>query len=229
VADDSVLAVCNVWTPKEGYCQWDAKGPLRRVEREFDEHLVERHARPPAHGPWSGLAVFSPDSAYRYALRRPLVEEHDQLSLRPGGKGRLLVVCLNPSTADEHRDDPTVARLTRWARDRDFRELVVANIFALRATDPREMRAHPEPVGELNDRWLRKLAEDADVIVAAWGSHGEHLERGRRVFRMLGGPNFAPAKDLRPVFCFELTKGGHPRHPLYLRRDVELRLLERVP
>ncbi len=222
-----VLGICNVWTPGRGYCGHEVRGTDESARALMDEHALLEHLRPPLHSPWRGLAVFSPDRVYRYALGRQLspgaLRLGEELGMRR--RGRLLVVCLNPSTADETKDDPTVARLSRWARAREYDELVVANIFALRATDPKVMRAHEEPVGELNDRWIEGLARDADAVVAAWGAHGEHLGRGARVFRLLRGSRFRP----REVFCFALTKDGHPRHPLYLRKDVELRSLERVP
>lgn len=223
----SEVGICNVWLPGVGYCGHEtAPGTAGVARAALDDHQLLEHGRPPLHSPWRGLAVFGGDRAYRYALGRRLGPGgNEQLGLRGGG--RLLVVCLNPSTADERKDDPTVARLSKWARRHDYDELVVANLFALRSTDPKVMVDHPSPVGELNDRWLAKLAQDADAVVAAWGAHGAHRDRGREVFRLLRGPRFS--REPRPVWCFELTKGGHPRHPLYLRKDVELRPLDRVP
>lgn len=146
------------------------------------------------------IATYSDDEAYRYDLRR---------SWAPGA-GRIAFVMLNPSTATEARNDPTVERCERRARALGYGEMGVANIFALRATDPRVMRAHPDPVGGAdNDAAIVALADWADAILCAWGSHGDHLGRGAAVHRMLHG-------RASPLTVLGLTKGGHPRHPLYV-------------
>jgi hypothetical protein len=147
-------------------------------------------------------AVFSPDRMYRYVLSRRWAE----------GPRALIVIGLNPSTADEREDDPTIRRCIGFAKREGCSGLIMLNLFALRATDPMVMRAHPEPVGELNDQWIRDLAtREAHVVVAAWGVHGEHRGRGAEV-----------AAKIPNLLCFGRTKGGHPRHPLYLRADTAL-------
>jgi hypothetical protein len=73
------------------------------------------------------------------------------------------------------------------------------------------MKAHPDPVGADNDRWLVRLAKGAGVVVAAWGVDGTHLGRDRVVIRLLGGK----------LSCLRLTKDAHPWHPLYLRKTLE--------
>src|SRR5690606_25842541 len=85
----------------------------------------------------------------------------------------------------------------------------VTNIFAWRDTDPRQMRAADEPVGPDNDTAITQSFAWADQIIAAWGTHGAHLERGPRVATLLGQSGL-------PIFHLGLTKEGHPRHPLYI-------------
>lgn len=117
---------------------------------------------------------------------------------------------LNPSTADEVQDDPTVRRCIRFARDWGYGALCMTNAFAYRATDPALMKAQPDPVGRDNDRWLAEIAAGAGLVVAAWGVHGTHLERDRRLLDRLG-----------TLHCLGVTQAGHPRHPLYVRADTQ--------
>jgi hypothetical protein len=143
------------------------------------------------------MAVFSRDNRYRYSL----VRSWDS-GLKP-----VLFVGLNPSTADVENDDPTIRRCMRFARDWGYGGILMGNLFALRATDPREMLAAPDPVGERNDYWLRHLASLAGIVVAAWGAHGTHQGRAQAV---------VDSGALGSFTVLGLTKDGHPRHPLYM-------------
>lgn len=115
-------------------------------------------------------AVFDPTRTYRYSLWR----RWDATA--PG----CLVVMLNPSTADEQTLDPTVRRCIEFAKSWGFGSLHVANIFALRSTDPAWLYEAADPVGPENDGWIRLLHERAGLTVAAWGVHGELNGRGGR-------------------------------------------------
>lgn len=145
------------------------------------------------------VAVYSSCERYRYQLTREWAAD----------RGRVLFVMLNPSTATEVQNDPTVERCERRARVLGYGAFRVCNIFAWRATDPREMRAAADPVGPLNDHAIVESADWADRIICAWGTHGAHLARGRAVEAMLR----AQGADL---WHLGLSKDGHPRHPLYL-------------
>jgi hypothetical protein len=83
-----------------------------------------------------------------------------------------MFIGLNPSTADETIDDPTIRRCVIFAKDWGYGALCMTNLFAFRATDPAIMKAHPEPVGESNDGTLEELALSTVVVVAAWGVGG---------------------------------------------------------
>lgn len=152
---------------------------------------------------WEGFhsaATFSRCRTWRYSLARHWDPELKAVAF----------VGLNPSTADETTDDPTIRRCTRFARDWGYGGLVMINLFAFRATDPRDMRAASDPVGPENDGYLRRCAERAGLVVAAWGAHGDHLGRAHDVIN----------RGLLGEFTvLGLTKGGHPRHPLYMRAD----------
>jgi hypothetical protein len=91
---------------------------------------------------------------------------------------------------------------------------VTTNIFAFRSTDPKGLRAAADPVGEENDRAILDAAQSADLVIAAWGTHGELLGRGQQVGAMLTESE-VELKALR------LTKAGHPGHPLYVSADSD--------
>ncbi|KPQ06307.1 MAG: hypothetical protein HLUCCA12_11400 [Rhodobacteraceae bacterium HLUCCA12] len=150
-------------------------------------------------GDAASTAVYSPCMNYRYILTRVW---------NPQGP-RALFIMLNPSTATEVQNDPTVERCERRARALGFGAFRVCNIFAWRATDPRAMRGQPDPVGPRNDDAILESAQWADRIVCAWGTHGAHYRRGAAVESLLraGGHR---------LFHLGLSKGGHPKHPLYI-------------
>ena len=111
--------------------------------------------------------------------------------------------------ADHMRDDPTIRRCIGFARDWGFGRLVVVNLFALRSTSPRALRRAPDPVGPRNDRWIARLAADAELVIAAWGALGNYRDRARLV-----------TSTLSDLYCLGRTRDGSPRHPLYVRRDA---------
>lgn len=143
--------------------------------------------------------TYSDCETYRYSLMR--IWDKDA--------ARINFVMLNPSKADETQNDPTVARCEARARRLGFGAFQVTNIFAWRDTDPRAMERAKAPVGPANDDVLIEIAHWADQVVAAWGVHGAHLARGVQVKSLLRGAGIT-------LFHLGLSKGGHPRHPLYL-------------
>lgn len=144
-------------------------------------------------------ATYSDCERYRYTLSRIWA---------PSGR-KVLFLLLNPSTATEVQNDPTVERCERRARSLGYGAFMVCNIFAYRATDPRDMRAAKDPVGPDNDAAIKDAIAWADDVVAGWGNHGSHLQRGNAVQALLKAQPSVP-KHLG------LTKSGQPKHPLYI-------------
>lgn len=162
-------------------------------------------------------AVLSPDEQHRYALWRD-VQPQVITCHRP-----VLFVMLNPSTADATVDDATIRRCIRFAGDWGYARLAVVNLYSARATDPRALDRHPQPIGPDTDRWITDVALEADRIVCAWGAHA--ATRPKRVARVLELLRSAhPFRD--EVYCLGLTASGHPRHPCRLPANVELELYE---
>lgn len=124
----------------------------------------------------------------------------------------VLWIMLNPSTASATRDDPTIRRCVGFAKAWGYGRVDVVNLYALRATKPAALWAHPDPVGEHNDRWTRLATARAGLVVAAWGAHGARDDRGAQVAAWL--------RLLRPVYCLGTTRSGQPRHPLYVPGDT---------
>ncbi|MGO9598427.1 MAG: DUF1643 domain-containing protein [Isosphaeraceae bacterium] len=143
-------------------------------------------------------ALLSPCGCYRYALWR-----------RWASGPQVLFVMLNPSTADELTDDPTIRRCIGFARSWGFGSLTVGNLFAYRAIYAGELCASPDPVGSENDRWLTRLQEESSLTIAAWGNHGRLLGRSIAYRRTMSG-----------LHILGLTRLGEPRHPLYVDSDV---------
>jgi hypothetical protein len=156
-------------------------------------------------------AVLSPDLRYRYVLWR-------RWTSSPRAR-RMVVVGLNPSTADATRDDNTLRRCLAFAKREQCQMLVMLNLFAFRATDPKELRFAADPIGPDFDKYFaQQIVHDGvndDLVVAAWGDPGVHHSRAADVANLL-------VKRVRVVHCLGKAQAGHPRHPLYVRADAPL-------
>ncbi len=125
-------------------------------------------------------------------------------------------IMLNPSRADAELNDPTIRRCIGFAQAWGYGALEVVNLFAYRATRPQELRQAADPVGESCDRILLESARSAQMILLAWGNHGQYQNRGKVVIKLLA--------EFETLHSLGLTKRGEPRHPLYLKRDTQPRL-----
>lgn len=121
-----------------------------------------------------------------------------------------MIIGLNPSTADEVEDDPTLIRCINFAKSWGYGGVCMTNLFAYRATDPNDMKAAADPVGASNNRWLTRLAKEAGIVVAAWGNDGSYLNRASQIKNKI--PN---------LYCLKMNKSGEPAHPLYLRAELK--------
>lgn len=155
--------------------------------------------------PNDDAAVVSHCGAYRYRLHR-LVDNIYQ------GR-RVLFIMLNPSTADAERDDPTIRRCIGFTRSWECGSMCVVNLFGLRATDPREIQRHVDPVGPCNDDHMlmaiRSVDDVAGIVVCAWGTRGRYLDRDAAVLRLIQSTGVTP-------HVLGVTRDGHPKHPLYI-------------
>lgn len=152
-------------------------------------------------------AVFSKDRKHRYMLTR----QWDNT------KPYIAFVGLNPSTADENLDDPTIRRCVGYAKAWGMGGIIMVNLFAFRATDPRDMKKAEDPEGDLNDYYLKEICKHCTQVVAAWGNHGRFRGRDSVVRALFNEMQFAGYIHFN---CLELSKDGNPKHPLYLKKDL---------
>ena len=147
-------------------------------------------------------AAFSGCGAYRYRLTR----------VWDDARPRVAWVMLNPSTADEMRNDPTIERCERRSRAMGCGGYLIVNLHAFRATRPRDLLAAADPVGPDNDAALAEAARWSGRVICGWGAHAcpDRAARAASVLRDHGAT----------LFHLGLTKSGQPRHPLYVAYAV---------
>ena len=146
-------------------------------------------------------ATFSNCRKYRYSLSRIWDKK----------KKLVLFIGLNPSTANEEVDDPTIRRCVNYVENWGYGGLIMANLFAYRVTLPSGLKKVKYPIGEDNDKYIMTLSKKADITVAAWGNNGNLYGRDKQVFDLI--PN---------LMCLKLNKSGQPAHPLYLKKNIKL-------
>ena len=150
-------------------------------------------------------AVMSECGRYRYRLGRCWGPGH-----------YLLFVMLNPSTAGAEEDDPTIRRCIRFARDHHYDGIQVVNLYAYRATDPRDLKVAGYPVGEDNDNYIKAAVQGAGAVCVAWGDRARGLSRPIEVLDMI-------RRTGRAINCLAVTKRGLPSHPLMLAAECRLK------
>jgi len=151
----------------------------------------------------SSGAVLSDCESYRYLLWRRWNDSFPIISW----------IMLNPSTADASIDDPTIRRVINFSKRWGFGSCYIANLFALRATDPRELLKHSDPIGPECNKHIVEAVRISSKLICGWGVHGSLQGRDSDVLSIL---------ECGAVpYHLGLTKGGYPRHPLYLASDTE--------
>ena len=146
-------------------------------------------------------ANFSSCRTYRYSLSRIWYKK----------KKCVLFIGLNPSTADEEVDDPTIRRCINYAKNWGYGGFMMVNLFAYRTTLASNLKKVKYPVGIENDQYIVTLSKKADITVAAWGNNGNLYNRGKQVLNLV--PN---------LMCLKVNKSGQPAHPLYLKKNLKL-------
>lgn len=156
----------------------------------------------------NNVCQFSECRKYRYALH------HDFDAEMGATPRRIMWIGLNPSTADEQALDPTLRRIREFSRQFGFTTFVMTNLFAFRATDPRDMMKAVDPVGPENDDALLGMALASKMIIAAWGTKGNYGARADAVKKLLRQAGHT-------LYCLDRNDGGSPKHPLYLKGDLK--------
>jgi len=139
-------------------------------------------------------AIISPCGRYRYALWR----------IWSRNLPLLMVIGLNPSTADAMKNDQTITKLTRFAVIWNMGGLLMGNLAAYRSAYPSEILKAADPVGPDCDLWLERMRDRAGMHVAAWGNDGALLPE-----RVVAVRHMFPR-----LYHLGLTREGYPTHPM---------------
>jgi len=145
------------------------------------------------------------DGKYRYWLYRKWDKN----------KPLCLFIMLNPSTADDKKDDRTIKKCIFFAKKFGFGGFYVVNLFSFKTPHKKEIRTDNNPIGEKNDAIILDIAEKTNKIIVAWGNDGRYMGRSKKVLNLLEENSFS-------VYCLKLTKHKEPCHPLYLPKNLEL-------
>jgi hypothetical protein len=145
-------------------------------------------------------ATLSDCRTYRYSLSRTW----------DNSKAYVLFIGLNPSTADENKDDPTIRRCIDYAKSWGFGGLKMVNLFAYRATLPSDLKKADFPIGVDNDKHIKELSSSASITIVAWSNDGSYLNRDKEVLELIKNP-----------MCLNINKSGQPSHPLYQKKDLK--------
>jgi len=152
-------------------------------------------------------AIFSDDRKYRYALWRVWRNRGPYL----------LFIGLNPSTADQLNNDPTITRLVNRAYKFGYGGLIGMNLYALVSTDPRGLTEEGDlAIGQLTDEYLKMGVELTTDHLCGWGSFSQAAKRAPGVYRLLRNP-----------VCLGMNTNGEPRHPLYIKYGAPFRVYTR--
>jgi len=155
-------------------------------------------------------AVFDKDKIYRYSLIR-----------KWNNNGiKIVWIMLNPSTADENIDDPTIRRCIGFSKIWGAGEMEIVNLFAYRSTSPKKLYTYTDPIGKDNDLFILNSVKKANKIIIAWGTHGSLDKRSEYImFNLLKNYH-------KKIFFLKKLKDGEPGHPLYIKYTQELNYYE---
>lgn len=150
-------------------------------------------------------AIISECGNYRYSLSR----------VWDNSKPSVMFIMLNPSTADSENDDPTIRRCIGFAKDWGYGGIIVCNLFAYRATNPKDLLKCSNPFGDENIWHTKSNSEKVNLIITAWGNYPivDKVLKGLSAFRLL-------TPVLNKLHYLELSKTGCPKHPLYLKKEL---------
>lgn len=152
-------------------------------------------------------AILSDNRVYRFALWRTWDPE----------KAKLNFVMLNPSTADEKKDDPTIRRCIGFAKGFGYGGIIITNLFSYRATDPKKLytttddECDPKYNIEINNKYITLMASYCEKTIFAWGTHGR-----------LNNQDLKVSELLPKSYCLGVTVHNNPRHPLYLPKSTPM-------
>lgn len=144
-------------------------------------------------------AIFSKCNRYRYELQRCWSKPVSK-------KSTITFIGLNPSTADATVDDPTIRKCIAYAQKWGYSRMLMVNLFAWKATDPASLLDAADPIGSLNDHYIKRAVNRSSMVIACWGEQGVLLNRASEL----------RGRYPRRLRCLKVNRSGEPTHPLYL-------------
>ncbi len=155
-------------------------------------------------------ASFSSCKGYRWNLSRYINDT----------RKTLIFIGLNPSLANNSKNDPTLRRLIGFAELWEYGTLVVVNLFARITKSPKFLASCNDPVGWKNDVELNKRlnyweTNDSCDLWIGWGINGRLMNRDKLILKRIKESSKKP-------YVIGLTKDGCPRHPLYTSKQKTL-------
>ena len=166
-------------------------------------------------------AGISPCGKYRHWLTREW-----------GGRGEAarwaVFTGLNPSTADDKVDDPTLKKMFGYAQRFSCNALLLINIADYRATNPQDMAAQGFAAKSLDMTGAVRAAlavvatsfrmRPMGPVIACWGHPPKAVQPlAGEMFDILKGAALLPRLQ-----SFGVTAHGWPSHPLYLSKGAAL-------
>ncbi len=149
-------------------------------------------------------AILDKKRKYRYMLKRQWGDSTDKF---------INFVLLNPSTANETVDDPTIKACIKFTQNLGYGGFYVTNLFAYRTKSPDILKKSTEPIGRKNDMFIKKYATKSKLVIIAWGNHGNYLNRDKDVLKFI--------TKIKTPYCFITTQSGQPKHLLYIARNTK--------
>lgn len=154
---------------------------------------------------WENIRMVGDDKDYRYILRSE-------------GNNPLVVIGVNPSTANEKAPDATMRKVMGFAEYNGFDSFIMANLYPQRTTDPNALHdCQILPISWKNRFAIKKELDGigrSPTILAAWGN----LITKRSYLNLCLRGIVEILAPLNPSWkCIRISKAGHPVHPLYQR------------
>lgn len=149
-------------------------------------------------------AVFDESEKYRYSLYR---EWDNSLP-------RILFIMLNPSTANHDTEDHTSRQCLYFSKKFGYGSLEIVNLYAYVSTDPKQLKESDDPIGKKNNAYILEAAKRAKTVVIAWGEKHLMKQRNKEITKLL-------REYGHQVYCLDVTKSGHPRHPSRMRHSID--------
>lgn len=144
-------------------------------------------------------AILSDDGKYRYKLER---------KWGPDASKMVGFIMLNPSIANDKKDDPTMKRVINFAKSWGFDGVIVCNLYAHISPHRKELKHVDDPLGPENERYVREIVATCSQIVYGWGNDGSEPQWLREL--------------VPSPYCIKMNKGGQPKHPLYIKGECEM-------